>query len=465
MFIETPVCKIARVFCRPQVMVFCLLFCVTFALTAAPSIAQNLPLMDQSQASLIDEVLPTSSSNAALHYQRALLFLSAVDREQQLLLDKPIWEIVHADTTEKEVESINRLLIESRHAIRSAIVGAVRLQADFGADPRQYAATKRLPHVVPMLRLAKLVTLHGMQRQATGNWREAAINYLNVVRMGRHMSRQLTLAESIVAVRILETGYHVLADWAVRCPNAALIKQVRSQLIAVSPNSISPAAAIRQEANILQLGLTNLQHAYPNGNWAEMILVAIDAPTASLSPEEMKATARSMVLQRGVAKSVFDNKESFDAHIDKLRTINRQYYQELLTCFTLPITEAIREGEHIHEKYASQLKRLGDPNTLNASQIAAYFAVHQAEHQLTQVVLSLSAHKLDGRFPKDLSTAAADFGGTLPACPYHDGPPDYSITDGGTGMRISYPEVKIGNVAIPKLEFKYAGTGNPPVEN
>ncbi|MEO2045256.1 MAG: hypothetical protein ABGX16_01620 [Pirellulales bacterium] len=279
------------------------------------------------------------------------------------------------------------------------------------------------------------------------------------------MSRQLTLAESIVAVRILETDYHVLADWAVRCPDAALIEQVRSQLVTFSPNSISPAAAIHQDATILQLGLTNLQHAYPNGNWAEMILVAMDAPTATLSPEEMRTTVRSMVLQRGVAKSVFDNKKSFDAHIDKLRTINQQYYQELLACFTLPNSEAIREGEHIHETYAAQLKRLGDPNTLNASQIAAYFAVHQAEHRLTQVVLSLSAHKLDGRFPTDLSTTVADFGGALPACPYHDGPPDYSITNGGTGMRISYPEVKIGKVVIPKLEFKYASTENLPAEN
>jgi len=330
---------------------------------------------DGIQPNLLDATLPSSSSNAALHYQRALLSLSIVDRERQKLLDKPIWEIVNAETTKEEIEAINRLLIESRHAIRSALVGASQLQADFGADPRQYAATTRLPHVVPMLRLAKLVALHGMQRQAAGNWREAAQIYLDVIRMGRHMSQQLTLAESIEAVRILETGYHVLADWAVRCPDAGLIVQSQSLLTAISPNSLSPATAISHEANILQLGLSNLQRAYPDGNWAEMILVAMDAPTSGLSPAEMKTTARSIVIERGVPESVFDSKESFDAHIDKLRAVNRHYYQEMLRCCCLPPSQAIRDGERIHETYAAQLKRLGDPNTLSACQLTAFFAV------------------------------------------------------------------------------------------
>lgn len=465
--IVTSVRTIARSWSLPATLTYCLLFSMAvetpFGIHPAQAAVQDSeplapPSANRLQPARFQMALPSSSNNGALHYQRALLFLAAVEDKQQQLLNKPIWEIVNTDTTAEEIAAINNLLIASRHAIRSALIGAAQMQADFGTDLRQYAATTRLPHVIPMSHLAKLVALHGMQRQAIGNWREAAQIYLDVVRMGRHMSQQLTLAESIEAVRILETGFHVLADWAVRCPNTGLIGQVRAQLGAIMPYSISPAAAISREARFVQLGLTDLQHAYPDGNWAEMILVAMDAKTSSLSPTEMRAAARTIALKRGIPKSVFDNKESFDQYVGKKRAVNRQYYQELLACLTLPASAAVREGARIQGKYAAKLKRLGNPKILNAGQIAAYFAAHQAEHRLTRVVLALSAHKQEGRFPKDLSSVAADFGGQLPDNPYGEGPPDYALLKEGTGMRIGYPQATIGDVVIPKVAFEYAGS-------
>ena len=153
--------------------------------------------VSETHATELYQPLPSSASNAALHYQRAILFLAEVDPSLRKLLKKPIWEIVNAETTEAEVAEIDALLIVSRHAIRAAIVGASQLQADFGANLREYAATAMLPHVGPMSDLAKLVALHGIHKQAEGDMHQAAQLFLHVVRMGRHMQQQLTLAESL----------------------------------------------------------------------------------------------------------------------------------------------------------------------------------------------------------------------------------------------------------------------------
>ena len=66
----------------------------------------------------LSQPVPRSAVNGAIHYQRAILFLTAVDPAKREVLQKPIWEIVTPATTEAEIAKLNDLLIDSRHAIR-----------------------------------------------------------------------------------------------------------------------------------------------------------------------------------------------------------------------------------------------------------------------------------------------------------------------------------------------------------
>ena len=407
----------------------------------------------------IEQRLPNSSSNAALHYQRALLFLADVDPEKRKLLSKPIWEIVTPNTTAQETKAIDDLLIASRHAIRSGLTGAAQTNADFGANLSEYAVGTVLPHVGPMQDLAKLIALYGMQKQAEGEWAAAAQVYLDLVRMGQHLGDQATLAESIEGVRIQETGYHALASWAVHCPDTQLIKQVRSLLDSIAPNPLSPATAIGYEAALVDLRLSQLQDVFPDGNWAEMMIAVLEDQPDSMDQTSLEAFVKAEAVKRGIAKSVFDSNASFDEFIEKLRSVNAQYYQATLNSLSLPTNKAVAEGQRIHKEFAPQLMRLGDPSTLNPGQIAAYYASHQAEHQLADLVLTIAANKQGDLFPRDLTKVAGDFGGKLPSSPTETGKLTYKTTPDQKGFRISYLGTKIGDIQIPEISFDYGSVG------
>jgi len=167
----------------------------------------------------LEHPMPRAATNGAIHYQRAILFLYAVDPVKRAALQKPIWEIVTPDSHGDELAKMDKLLVESRHAIRSALVGANQIEADFGLDLRQHMVAAFLPHTQPMVDLAKLVTLHGMERESKGKWKEAADIYLATLRMGRHMTHQTTLAEAVAGIEILETGYYAIGHCAPHCPD------------------------------------------------------------------------------------------------------------------------------------------------------------------------------------------------------------------------------------------------------
>ncbi|WP_148074122.1 hypothetical protein [Bythopirellula goksoeyrii] len=407
-------------------------------------------------AAELEQRLPTSSSNAALHYQRAILFLADVDVEKRKLLEKPIWEIVTPETSADELKAIDALLVASRYAIRSALIGAAQANADFGADLSAYSAGTLLPHVGPMQHLAKLVALYGMQQQAEGNWEKSAQLYLDVIRMGQHMGEQLTLAESVEAVRILETGFHALSAWAVHCPDPKLIRQVRSLLSAIAPNPLSPATVIGYEAALVDLRLKELKEAYPDGNWAELMLVVTEGQPDHLDQASVREFVQAEAIKRGVPESVFADETSFDEFIENLRTVNAEYYERMLDGLSLPLGKAIGVGQQIYKEFAPKLMRLGDPETLNPGQISAYYASHAAEHNLADVVLALSANKQGELFPNELSKVASDFGGVLPQGPTGN-KVSYKVSPDQKGFRISYPGAKIGEVEIPEIAFDYGG--------
>lgn len=150
----------------------------------------------EARAQKIRQPLPNGSSNAALHYQRAILFLAGVDSESKSLLEKPLWEIVTPQMTEQQQGVISQLLFKGRHALRAAMIGTQQNSANFGADPQAYGAAILLPHVEPMQHLAKLVAIYGMHQQGNAKWADAAETFLSVIRMGHHLTDQQTLGES-----------------------------------------------------------------------------------------------------------------------------------------------------------------------------------------------------------------------------------------------------------------------------
>ncbi|MEM9353351.1 MAG: hypothetical protein AAGA92_10090 [Planctomycetota bacterium] len=399
--------------------------------------------------------IPASSSNAALHYHRAILLMADVDLEQRALLKQPIWELVHPEMSEAEVARIDALLVASRHAVRAAIAGASQPHADFGVDFRAYSAATRLPHVGLMQKLARVLTLHGLQKQSEGDWRQAAMVYLDVMHMGKHMSEQLTLAEAIEAVRILETGYYVLATWAAECPDAELVASTLSALNVVVPEHLSPTTALGYESSLLLNGLTAIGDDYPEGAWAEAVLDLLDITPEARDPETMRAAAVAAAIERGVPETVFESDAAFAAHLELLREVNQDYYEAMVQTVSLPTKEALEAGKRVFDEFSPKLKRLGDEGPYSPTNIVAYYATHEAEHHLLQIVLGLCAEKQGGLFPADLAGVTARFGGMLPASPYDGQPASYETTADRTGFSVSYPAFSAGGVDLPEVKFAF----------
>ncbi len=418
-----------------------------------------LMLFGDQQQSVAGEKLhrpmPRTATNGAIHYQRAILFLYAVDPAKRSLLQKPIWEIVTPDSTEDDVAKVDRLLIESRHAIRSALVGANQVEADFGLDIRQYMVTSLLPHTRPMVDLAKLLVLHGMERESKGKWKEAADIYLATLRMGRHMTHQTTLAEALAGVEILETGYYALGHWAPHCPDASLVGEAFDLLAAMSGNMVDPARTLQSEASIFQLRLDAMQGAFPEGPWAEMIIESLGEEFPSAGPEGMRKAAIEAATTRGVPKEAFEDKESFNRYMTELSSVFVQMAKESALCMCHRAPDSIRQGERVFTKYQPKLLKAGDTNTQNPAETAALFAVHEAELSLTRLILAISAARTAEGFPAKLEDVAERFGGQLPRSPYDETALDYELLEGGEGFSLQIQQANVGDVALPEIKFKH----------
>lgn len=400
----------------------------------------------------IDQPLPRTALNGAIHYQRAILFLSAVDPAKREVLQKPIWEIVTPETTKAELAELNELLIESRHAIRSAIVGSNQMRADFGLDIRQYMVSALIPHNQSMVDLGRLITLHGMQREFEGRWKEAAEIYFATLRMGRHMTHQTTLAEAFAGVEILETAYFALGYWAANCPDAELVEEAFDLIAALSHDMAHPAKTLQSEANIIKLRMQTLKGAYPDGPWAEMVLEALEADIPSAGPDALREAAIEAAVERGVPKEAFDNKESFIRYMDERSSLYLDLANATALCMTRTPAESIICGEAISLAYKDKLIETQNTSIWKPAKIASMFAVHEAELTVMRTCLAISARSANG-YPVRLSEVAGLFGGTLPTSPYDGSPLNYEQLEDGNGFSLSVSEAKVGSVELPEIKF------------
>ena len=403
----------------------------------------------------IRQPLPNGSSNAALHYLRAILLLADVDPESKSLLEKPLWEIVTPQMTEQQRGLISQLLFSGRHAVRATMMGAQQNSADFGADPRAYGAAILLPHVEPMHHLAQLVAIYGMYEQGEKKWAEAAETFLSVIRMGHHLTDQLTLGESTKGIRVLESGYYSLVTWATRCPDPNLIASARQSLLAVSADGVSPLAALGNEAAIVDLRLSQLQNAYPDGNWPEILLAATAAVPETDDVTDWPEFAKSQVIKRGVPASVFESEQDFNKYIESMRTLNQQYYANTIAALALPPEQAIAKGEVVYREFAGQLVRLGNADALNPGQIAAFYATHESGLRLLNITLAICAQREGKLYPQDLSSVASLFGGQIPVSSVGQKSVIYKVSADRTGFRISFPSIKVGETQVSEVAFEH----------
>lgn len=403
----------------------------------------------------LEAPLPPTATNAAVHYQRAILFLYAVDPTLRTVLQKPIWEIIKPASTDDDIAEIDRLLVESRHAIRSALVGADQTEADFGLDMPHYMVCSVLPHTEAMIDLAKLVTLHGMELESNGNWKEAGEVYLATLRMGRHMTHQTTLPEALAGVEMLETGYYALGHWAPRCPDPSLVKDALDLVSTMASNMVDPARTLQSEATILEMRLEAMQDAFPDGPWAEMILESLGEEMPTGGAERLRQAAIEAATKHGVPQEAFQDKESFTQYVRSLNSASVTLAKESALCLCHRSPESIRLGERVFGKYQSELKETGDFHAQNPAKIAALFTVHEAELTLTRVILAISASRTAEGFPSDLKQIADTFGGQLPHSPYDGSELNYELLDNGAGFSVRVKQASVGDTVLPEMKFAY----------
>ena len=355
---------------------------------------------------------------------------------------------------ENQLKTINNLLFESRHAIRSALIGARQGQADFGVDSLQYSVATLIPHADPMVQLHKLVLLYGKQLESDGHWEEAAEVYLKAFRMARHLTHQTTLVEALAGVQMLD-NYYVLSMWAVRCPQRTLVNQASRMVNALTKEMVNPAATMSYEFRILKLQLAKLRASFPDGPWAEMVLEALDAAIPHTSDRALRKAARTTAAERGLPADIFENKQAFYRHVDGLKSLYLAMAEEAAAVFTLPAGVAVERGQAIRDKFAAKLDKIGDPHVVNPGQIAAYFATHDAELTLAKVVVALAASKDEQGYPRQLAALTDRFGGQVPGSPYDGSPLFYEVLEDGRGFRIAVPKVNAGAIELPRIDFRF----------
>lgn len=393
------------------------------------------------------------ASNAALHYQRALLFLNVIDRDRAQLLENPIWVVASPSSTEISPD-LKLLLYEGKTAINAAVQGARSNHCDFGIDFTQHGAATMVPHSSPMLKLGRLLTLRGKYAESQGHWQNAAIIYFDGLRMGRHLAQQKTFIEVLAGIQILQNNYFALAHWAVNCPNHADVVRVFGLFESLAPDMVNPVRTYAHEASLLRTQFDQLSKAYPKGPWAIMVLEGLNEEIGKgLDQKKLNEQAMAACLKRGVPKTVFENKESFNKYLDHLEHISLRNIEASVTCMTLPPQARIERGLKIHEKYLKLMGPLGQETLLNPAEIGALFATQEAELVATQVVLAIAASKNKKGYPETLSDIRKRFGGQVLKSPYDGSDLVYQVSTNRDHFSLEVPELKVADFVLPAVIF------------
>jgi hypothetical protein len=416
--------------------------------------------MAQAQVGTLAEPLPQPSTNAALHYQRALLLMSALDEADRSLLEKNVWEVIPGCRPKPGTAGrIKRLLYRSRHAADAAGKGSRLQSCDFGIDFADAGSATILPHVAPLVHLGRMLTLRGAYAQSQGNWEEAAVIYFDGLRLGRHLTRQPTLLEAMAGMQILENNYYALAHWAAACPDTNSVGRAFALFEIMADDLIRPARTLTFEATILAMDFDYLRRNYPNGAWGTAMLMALDGEAGEEEQENRKLAIKTCV-DAGVPREVFDSAESFHKYLAGLQEIELRYAESAALCMALAPQARVRSSQHIYGRYSKAVGVIGRSNLLNAVDIGALFAGHEASITVLRVTLAVAGGRGDDGFPKTLDAIAGPFGGDLPKSPYDGSALTYEVFNEGQAFRVALEEVRVGDVVLPQVDFTSLAPAN-----
>lgn len=400
------------------------------------------------QNGTLAEPFPAPAPNAALHYQRAMLHLARMDVAQVRLLSKPIWEVLPAPVDKQLPREVNSLLRRGRFAVRSAATGSRTAECNFGIDFSELGAAAQLPHVEGMVHLGRLLTLRGAHAEARGEWEEAAIIYFDGLRMGRHLTHQSTLLEALAGIEILRNNYFALARWGTRCPSRTLVSRAFGLLESMQSTLVQPSQVLARETSIMSLEFDGLREAYPDGNWAKMILASLnEEPTGDRGKDGEKAIA--LCVDRGVPRDVFNSSDSFHEYVDKLQVSAHRFAESVTACLTLPPQSRLQRAEALNRKYSKLISLLASDTLVDPVEIGTLLAEHEAELTVARLALTVSANRKDVMYPESLRDVESRFGGDVPVNPYSREPVSYRQLEDGRHFELAIP--RLG--ALPEVNF------------
>lgn len=402
----------------------------------------------RAQTGTLAEPFPAPAPNAALHYQRALLYLSKLDRDELQLLSKPVWEVLPAPVERQSTREISSLLRHARFAIHAAATGSRTAECNFGIDFSELGAAAQLPHVEGMVHLGRLLTLRGASAEAHGEWEGAAIIYFDGLRMGRHLTHQNTLLEALAGIEILRNNYFALARWGVGCPSRPLVARAFGLFESMQGTLVEPSLVLARETSIMSLEFDRLRDAYPNGNWAKLILESFGEEISGKQQDDAKR-AIAKCIKLGLPEDVFSSPSAFQEYVSKLQATANRFAESVTACVTLPPKARLERAEALNKKYSRLITLLTSDTLIDPVEIGVLLAEHEAELIVTRLALAISASKKDGMIPKSLQGVADRFGDNIPVNPYSHEPVSYEPLEGGRSFALTIP----GLGPLPEVDF------------
>lgn len=416
-----------------------------------------LPATAMGQAGTLGSPFPPPSPNAALHYQRAMLFEANLSEDQQALLGQPIWEF---DATAEKGRLIE-VLHDGRHAIQATSEGSRLTDCDFGIDFRTRGSATRLPHLNPSLRLARLLALRAYYSQRQGEWEQSAVLYFDGLRFGKHLTHQNTLLEALTGMKIIRENLYLLANWAAECPSEILVGSAFVQLEALVPSLIDPAGLVTRESSILGLELASIYDSYPNGDWGTKMLNAFGVAPASSDRDAVQQQAKREAIAQGIPEAAFESDATFRSYLRQLDALTTRFAEASAACMTLPAEGRLERGDRLYEKYSMLLTGFGDAVLFDPREVGAVLSSFEAEVCAARVALAVCASKEKQTFPSSLNSVAVAFGGTIPASPYDGSSVEYMLNDDEQGFSILINEATFAGTTLPAVDFSSAPPEKP----
>lgn len=432
---------------RQHVIRFCLFVSLLCGgLTNQPNcLAQNGTLA---------EPFPASGSNAALDYQRAIIHLANVDDTQ--VLSKPIWEVLPSVPEKQLPASIERLLTKGRFAVQSAAAGTRAHHCDFGIDFRQGGAAVQLPHVEPLVKIGRLLTLRGALAQSRGDWQGAMIIYFDGLRLGRHLNQQNTLIESLAGIEILRNNYYALASWACHCPSRPLVARAFGLFESLQSTLVQPAQVITRESSILALEIERLALNYPDGPWAYQLLDSCGIEPSG-DPKLDAKKAIEVCTQKGVPSETFESVKNFRAYLAKIRSSSNRLTEAIGACVSLPAKVRVQRAIALKQKYKSLLKVLDDDTSVDPVEVSVFLGEHDAERAILRLALAVAASKDEGKYPESIKEVADRFGGSTPQDPYRGGDIGFHRSEDGSSFELTVDSLG----KLPRVHFASVPPSRP----